>query len=343
MLSAEVLGLLRCPSCDSARLAHTSFREASPADIVDGVVWCQSCRHWFPIEERLLDLLVGPLAYDDDRARFWREHEDRLTALGLSPRSAPDETSKDLQRLQQDHFDGWAGSMNQSYFKYEQSSFWRAADRIAFEPWKRAMTPGSRLLDVGCAQGRSTFKFLDCDIQIVGIDVSKALIRQAIARYQEGDHRARAAFVAADASSFPLQDETFDTVLLYGVLHHLADPAAACREISRVLKAGGSYFGQENNESVFRGVFDLLQRLLPQWHEEAGPEAIISGERLRAWFSETPVKVGSKTSVFLPPHLCNLMSLSLSHRMLVASDRLGRAIPYVRDQGGVLLIHGLKS
>ena len=94
---------------------------------------------------------------------------------------------------------------------------------------------------------------------------------------------------------------------------------------------------------MFRGVFDVLQRLLPQWHEEAGPEAIISSERLRTWFSETPVEVGSKTSVFLPPHLCNLMSLSLSHRMLVASDRLGRAIPYLRDQGGVLLIHGLKS
>lgn len=343
MLSPEVLGLLRCPSCDSAPLAHAVFREASPTDIVDGVAWCESCRHWFPIEERLLDLLVGPLAYDDDRARFWREHEARLTDLGLSPVRTSDATSKDLQQLQQDHFDGWAGSADQSYFEYEQSSFWRAADRIAFEPWKQAMTPGARLLDVGCAQGRSTFEFLDCDIQIVGIDISKALIRQAIARYQAGDHRARAAFIAADASSFPLRDESFDTILLYGVLHHLADPAASCREISRVLKAGGTYFGQENNESVFRGVFDVLQRLLPQWHEEAGPEAIISGERLQAWFRETPVEVEFKSSVFLPPHLCNLMSLSLSHRMLVALDRLGRAIPFLRNQGGVILIHGQKS
>jgi len=33
----------------------------------------------------------------------------------------------------------------------------------------------------------------------------------------------------------------------------------------------------------------------------------------------------------------------MSYRMLVASDRLGRAVPYLREQGGVLLIHGLKS
>ena len=92
---------------------------------------------------------------------------------------------------------------------------------------------------------------MDCDIHIVAFDVSKALIRQAIARYQEGNHRARAVFFAADVSRFPFRDETFDTVLVYGVLHHLADPAAACREISRVLKPQGSYFGQENNRTVF--------------------------------------------------------------------------------------------
>ncbi len=343
MLSPEVLECLRCPNCASTRLAHAVFREESPTDIVDGVLWCQDCSHWYPIEERLLDLLVGSLIYDDDRSRFWGEYQDRLTALGLGPKSLSDPASKDQQKQQQDHFDWYAENTKQSYVEYEQTSFWRAADLIAFEPWTRAVTPGSWLLDVGCAQGRSTFKFMDCDIQIVAFDVSKALIRQAIARYREGNHRARAVFFAADASRFPFRDETFDTVLLYGVLHHLEDPAAACREISRVLKPQGSYFGQENNRTVFRGVFDLLQKLRPQWHEEAGPEHIISSEQLRTWFRETPVEVGTRSSVFLPPHLCNLMSPSMSHRMLVVSDSLGRSIPYLRHQGGVLLIHGLKS
>jgi hypothetical protein len=29
--------------------------------------------------------------------------------------------------------------------------------------------------------------------------------------------------------------------------------------------------------------------------------------------------------------------------MLVASDRIGRALPYLRENGGVLLIHGRKA
>jgi ubiquinone/menaquinone biosynthesis C-methylase UbiE len=287
--------------------------------------------------------MIGALAYEDDRSRFWSQHEHRLLELGLDPHSAAGSEQKDLQKIQQKHFDWWADENNQSYFEYEESSFWRAADLIAFEPWKREIAQGSRLLDVGCAQGRSTFKFMDFDLDIMGIDVSKSLIRQAIARYQQGDYRARAVFIAADASRFPIQDEQLDTVLVYGVLHHLADPGAACREISRVLKPGGSYIGQENNQTVFRAIFDLLQIVLPQWQEEAGPEAIISAGRFREWFRDTPVEVESKTSVFLPPHLCNLMSLSMSHRSLVATDRIARLIPYVRNQGGVILVHGVKS
>jgi ubiquinone/menaquinone biosynthesis C-methylase UbiE len=257
---------------------------------VDGVVWCEDCRQWYPIEGRLLDLLIGPLAYADDRARFWSQNEARLRTLELAPESEADTSSKALQKHQQRHFDWYAENEDQSYFEYEHTPFWQAADLIAFEPWKRAIAPGSWLLDVGCAQGRSTFKFMDCDIQIVAFDVSKALVRQAIARYQAGEHRARAVFLAADASRFPLRDGSFDTVLVYGVLHHLADPGIACQEISRVLAPGGSYIGQENNQSLFRGIFDALQWLIPQWHEEAGPEAIISSQRLREWFRETPSK-----------------------------------------------------
>jgi SAM-dependent methyltransferase len=184
---------------------------------------------------------------------------------------------------------------------------------------------------------------MNCDLDIIGIDISKALIRQAILRYQAGDFVARAVFIAADASRFPIRNEQLDTVLVYGVLHHLADPGAACREISRVLKPGGSYIGQENNETIFRKIFDLLQFIFPQWQEEAGPEATISAERFREWFRETPVEIDSETSVFLPPHLCNMMSLAVSHRSLVFTDRIARAIPFLRNQGGVILVRGNKS
>ena len=57
-------------------------------------------------------------------------------------------------------------------------------------------------------------------------------------------------------------------------------------------QAPGIIFRSGEQPNRVHSVFDILQRLRPQWHEEAGPEAIISSEQLRTWFRETPVEVG---------------------------------------------------
>jgi hypothetical protein len=51
------------------------------------------------------------------------------------------------------------------------------------------------------------------------------------------------------------------------------------------LKSDGIYFGSENNASVFRNLFDILQKISPIWSEEAGPEALISRKYLLNSFS----------------------------------------------------------
>ena len=88
--------------------------------------------------------------------------------------------------------------------------------------------------------------------------------------------------MAADATRFPVRTASLDYVLAYGVLHHVPDPPRVCREIDRVLRPGGLYLGSENGTSVFRGLFELLQRLRPQWYEEAGPEALFSARSFDA-------------------------------------------------------------
>jgi ubiquinone/menaquinone biosynthesis C-methylase UbiE len=191
----------------------------------------------------------------------------------------------ELQLKQQSHFDWYANNSKQSYWDYEHTSFWLAADQIAFQSWRNEIQERKWLLDVGCAQGRSTFKVMDLDIHILGLDISKKLVRQAIDRYRKGNYKAKASFIAADASSLPLIDESMDYILVYGVLHHLPYPDKMCNDITRVLKPGGIYFGSENNASSFRRIFDLLQKLKPIWSEEAGPEALISKNKLLEWFN----------------------------------------------------------
>ena len=220
--------------------------------------------------------------------------------------------------------------------------FWVAADEIAFARWRERIRPGAWLLDVGCGPGRATVKVLDLDIDVIAFDVSKAAVRQAEERHRRGGYPARATFFAADATRFPVRKAALDCVLVYGVLHHVPDPRAACLEIARVLRPGGKYLGSENNETVFRRAFEWLQRLRPLWYEEAGPEALISDRTLREGFRGTGVEVETRSSVYLPPHLLNLLPPGLGRFLLGATDAVGNAIPGLRRNGGLVLVEGTK-
>ncbi|MDQ6891196.1 MAG: methyltransferase domain-containing protein [Acidobacteriota bacterium] len=348
-MNADVLSRLRCPACHSPRLDSIEFLREDD-ELIEGVVWCLECRTWYPLEDGFLDFLTGPLAYPYEKKRFWKKWESELSALSLA---APDlnpatadstggKAESQAQALQQrEHFDWYASNEEQRYSEYEVTPFWRAADRIAFDPWKAELQANERedrwLLDVGCAQGRSSFHFMDQNLNLVGIDVSRKCIQEAARRYREGNFRAKASFVVADGSALPFRESTVDYVLIYGVLHHLADPAETCREVARVMKPKGVYFGQENNATFFRAVFDLVQKTWPIWHEEAGPEAIISARRLGQWLKPGGFRLSTRTSVFVLPHVINLTSEKAGYVILKFLDRAMGMVPWISRNGGLII------
>jgi SAM-dependent methyltransferase/uncharacterized protein YbaR (Trm112 family) len=343
-MNQETLNLLRCPACGAADLTHSVFDEGLSAEILNGVVWCRNCGHWYPVEDGLLELLAGELVYWDDRQRFWNCYADRLTALRLrKDEGQAKSTLNELQAKQQAHFDWYAENRGQTYLEYERMPFWRAFDTKTFDSWRPEMKANSWLLDVGCAQGRSTFKLADLPLNIVAFDISKRLVRQAINRYRSGNYRAKITFFVADAIRFPLVDESVDYILVYGVLHHLPDPGRACQEITRLLKPGGSYFGVENNPTVFRSGFDLLQKLIPIWHEEAGPQALMADADFQEWFRGNGMRIDTYTTVFVPPHLINLLGNRIGSWALDASDRIGRSVGFLRENEGIVVICGCKA
>jgi 2-polyprenyl-3-methyl-5-hydroxy-6-metoxy-1,4-benzoquinol methylase len=96
---------------------------------------------------------------------------------------------------------------------------------------------GKRVLDVGCGDGAYALAAARQGAQVVGVDGSRTMLTAARARANEAGLNVE--FEQADVMALPFEDGRFDLVLTVTVLCFLPDPAAALREIARVLAPGG--------------------------------------------------------------------------------------------------------
>jgi ubiquinone/menaquinone biosynthesis C-methylase UbiE len=94
-----------------------------------------------------------------------------------------------------------------------------------------------RVLDVGIGPGISGLALRDRlpAATIVGVDLSRRMLARA-RRRTEG---AAIPLLRADVTRLPFPPATFDAVTGHSLLYLLPDPAAAVREIARVLRPGG--------------------------------------------------------------------------------------------------------
>ena len=90
--------------------------------------------------------------------------------------------------------------------------------------------------------------------------------------------------------------------------------------------------------TLFRPIFDLLMKLRPIWTEEAGKEPLISEAMVRDWVRGLPAKVTTVTTVFLPPHLFNLLGLPAARKAPGLTDAIFSRVPVLRGQGGEIII-----
>lgn len=330
---------LRCPACGdpSAQLRVTVFRLGDEGHVDDGVLVCPACAMWYPIEEGLLELVAPALRDQLALGRFRERFAGELAAAGATE-TAGDATAEgcEAQVKQRQHFD-WFAEASTNYDAYQHTPFWRSADGATFARWAPRVRAGDWLLDVGCANGRSAWPFAPTGATIVGCDISRKLIAQAIAHAKEEGLNNRATFFVADADRLPLRDATFDVVVTYGALHHLPDPARTCRDIQRIVRPGGVHFGSENNKSAMRPLFDALMKVKPLWVEEAGEEPLMSESMVREWLAGLPASIRCHTHVFVPPHLVNLLGEQTGGALLRATDACFGSVPGIRSNGGLLV------
>ena len=114
-----------------------------------------------------------------------------------------------------------------------------ATAKLSIDPRRLPMGPPSRVLDVGCGDGRHIAEAARRGAFAVGLDYDCGELAKARSRI--GRHRVD--LVVGDATRLPFRQGAFDAVVCTETLEHLPDDAGAMREIGRVLAPGGALLG----------------------------------------------------------------------------------------------------
>ena len=101
---------------------------------------------------------------------------------------------------------------------------------------------GKRLLEVGVGGGVDFSNWIKNGAHATGMDLTQAGVSMTRQRLdQMGITRDKYRLLVGDAENMPYEDNTFDIVYSFGVMHHSPDTLRAFREARRVLKAGGVF------------------------------------------------------------------------------------------------------
>lgn len=90
--------------------------------------------------------------------------------------------------------------------------------------------------DLGCGTGQIAATIAPFVRQVIAVDSSNAMLKAARARLSRMN---QVQVRRGELSALPLEDESLDAAIVSLVLHHLPEPAAAIRDVARVLKPSG--------------------------------------------------------------------------------------------------------
>ena len=118
----------------------------------------------------------------------------------------------------------------ESFVRFCESEFGSAVMDREAAYIKQRVDPDDRILDVGCGIGSLEERFTDYDI--VGIDISEAMVRTA-------RQRTPAPFLVGDARTLPVRTDAVDAVVFVATLKFISEIDAVLTEATRVLRPDG--------------------------------------------------------------------------------------------------------
>jgi ubiquinone/menaquinone biosynthesis C-methylase UbiE len=104
-----------------------------------------------------------------------------------------------------------------------------------------SLPSGARMLEIGCGRGVAFPVLAEiCKPErMVGLDIDETLLAEAERNCSEAGVEVE--LVAGDARQMPFEDGSFDVVIDFGTLFHIAEPERGLSEVTRVLVPGGLF------------------------------------------------------------------------------------------------------
>lgn len=189
------------------------------------------------------------------------------------------------------------------------------------------LQPGQKVLDIACGTGYGTAMLLQRGCKVVGADIDNEILKEARMRWNYDG------FVQADALDLPFPDASFDAVVSFETIEHVADGERFLAEMRRVLRPGGIFICSTPNvrytahpschvkeyepdeffklvESYFANVkhygqyFRMMDRLrdLLRWHIRSKIVRLLEITYLKLWIKKLigRAKRDSKKSFWAP-------------------------------------------
>jgi ubiquinone/menaquinone biosynthesis C-methylase UbiE/uncharacterized protein YbaR (Trm112 family) len=340
-MNEKLVNLITCCRCTRNQFHVKSF-QLNKHEIVTGIIVCNDCSTWYPIVEGIPIVSINHVLIREAKEQLQREFSSKYDFSRL--RSAegtrvPEREQK--QQLQISHFTHEAEHYDR---EVADTVFWQSvvANTVAF--WATSTKKRfNTILEIGCGTGLTTIPLLKAGNRVIALDICFSALKKARENIEALNLSSSVDFIASEAEHLPFPSSSFQAAVFTGVLHHVAEPGQVVKEIGRVLDEGGSLFGFENNDSIFRSLFDILMKWFPLWHEEAGTEPLIHPSEAKRWGTAGELKIKTKSSVFLPPHFFNLFPREFARKLLFFSDYLFCNIPVIRNHGGLLILSGEKT
>jgi ubiquinone/menaquinone biosynthesis C-methylase UbiE/DNA-binding transcriptional ArsR family regulator len=187
------------------------------------------------------DRKEGTSVYFSARRNMPEPARELFKSLQLRLANIP-EVKRDQARLEecrrrrrqrsQGYFESVAGDwehIRKSYFD----------DRVTSLAIEKLLPRHLTLADIGCGTGSLTFELARFAGKVIGIDLSREMLRRARAICKERQLR-NVEFRQGDALNLPLKSHSIDAAFCVMVLHFLPDPQRAIADLCRITRRGGT-------------------------------------------------------------------------------------------------------